>query len=184
MADELPTPNPLQYNPFENDGETRKSCATNLDCIEEYELCIKGICANIRESTGLEAWQVGSIVIGALLFIGTIAGCLMLHPNSSCSKRYAHPKDKRIYKVEENEAKTKDKAKKFDREEYEMSIISDVLRLNKGVNNEAFEEKSISSPNKEDDEDVVVDVLHVLILSPSPPSEKRNSVISIESTAF
>ena len=47
----------------------RGVCRTNLDCIQDYELCVKGFCSNIEESTGLAAWEVGGIVIGSILLV-------------------------------------------------------------------------------------------------------------------
>ncbi|XP_059092398.1 uncharacterized protein LOC131887745 isoform X2 [Tigriopus californicus] len=73
-----------------------RSCQRALDCLSLYELCVNNQCMNLGESTGIQGWIVASTLIGLVLTLCTVMGCICLHPDCAWSKRFAHPRDKRL----------------------------------------------------------------------------------------
>ena len=46
-----------------------RQCAGIIDCFENYEICLDGVCTSATESSGLEPWVIGTIAISALLTV-------------------------------------------------------------------------------------------------------------------
>ena len=51
-------------------SDVSRQCARLIDCVENYEVCVKGVCTSASESSGLEPWVIGTIAISALLTVG------------------------------------------------------------------------------------------------------------------
>ena len=46
-----------------------RQCAGIIDCFENYEVCLDGVCTSATESSGMEPWVIGTIAISALLTV-------------------------------------------------------------------------------------------------------------------
>ena len=46
-----------------------RKCAGIIDCFENYEVCLDGVCTSASESSGIEPWVIGTIAISALLTV-------------------------------------------------------------------------------------------------------------------
>ena len=51
-------------------SDVSRRCARLIDCVENYEVCVKGVCTSASESSGLEPWVIGTIAISSLLTVG------------------------------------------------------------------------------------------------------------------
>ena len=66
------------------------SCDTGLDCFEHYQICVQGQCTTLEESTGIESWVIGTIIIGTVLLVMSrdaqksfIVESRIFHPHST-----------------------------------------------------------------------------------------------------
>ena len=61
----------LFHKSFHSAGASAVSrqCAGIIDCFENYEVCLDGVCTSATESSGMEPWVIGTIAISALLTV-------------------------------------------------------------------------------------------------------------------
>eukprot|EP00095_Tigriopus_kingsejongensis_P003339 maker-scaffold870_size86522-snap-gene-0.19 protein:Tk03339 transcript:maker-scaffold870_size86522-snap-gene-0.19-mRNA-1 annotation:"---NA---" len=78
-------------------GSTFNACQSGVDCLPSYKFCVNHRCMNLEDSTGLQGWVVATLILGLILSICTLLGCLCFHPGCSTSRRFAHPRDPRMF---------------------------------------------------------------------------------------